>query len=108
MSVATTPDTSVIDIPFLIRGRIIEPDADDSVEWGGRVGARFRTPDAVRHAADLVLKNPSALRDLHDTPIDEVIQRGLVEPLFRIWDRGSNSIVAEFDFAILKDEWQCD
>jgi 3-(3-hydroxy-phenyl)propionate hydroxylase len=35
---------------------------------------------------------------------DEVIERGLVEPLFRIWDRPSNSIVAEFDFGILKDE----
>ena len=36
--------------------------------------------------------------------VDEVIQRGLVEPLFRIWDRPSQQIVAEFDFRILKDE----
>src|SRR5215203_641400 len=36
--------------------------------------------------------------------VDEVIQRGLVEPLFRIWDRPSQKIVAEFDFRILKDE----
>lgn len=35
---------------------------------------------------------------------DEVIERGLVEPLFRIWDRASNKIVAEFDFGILKNE----
>lgn len=35
---------------------------------------------------------------------DEVIERGLVEPLFRIWDRAANRIVAEFDFGILKDE----
>ena len=36
--------------------------------------------------------------------VDEVIERGLVEPLFRIWDRPSQQIVAEFDFRILKDE----
>ncbi len=30
--------------------------------------------------------------------VDEVIERGLVEPLFRIWDRPSQQIVAEFDF----------
>ena len=36
--------------------------------------------------------------------VDEVIERGLVEPLFRIWDRQSKTIVAEFDFGILKDE----
>ena len=36
--------------------------------------------------------------------VDEVIERGLVEPLFRIWDRGSRTIVAEFDFGRLKDE----
>jgi Acyl-CoA reductase (LuxC) len=73
MARSSASDAACIDIPFLIRGRIIEPDAENSVELGGRVGARFRTPDAVRYAADLVLKNPSELRDLHDTPIDEVI-----------------------------------
>jgi 3-(3-hydroxy-phenyl)propionate hydroxylase len=36
--------------------------------------------------------------------VDEVIARGLVEPKFRIWDRQSKMIVAEFDFGILKDE----
>jgi 3-(3-hydroxy-phenyl)propionate hydroxylase len=36
--------------------------------------------------------------------VEEVIERGYVEPLFRIWDRASNSITAEFDFRILKDE----
>jgi hypothetical protein len=63
---------TTIDIPLIIRGRIIEPD-QDGIEFGGRVGARFRTPDARRFAADLVLRDASALRDLHDTPIDEVI-----------------------------------
>jgi 3-(3-hydroxy-phenyl)propionate hydroxylase len=36
--------------------------------------------------------------------VDEVIERGLVEPRFRIWDRQSKRIVAEFDFGMLKDE----
>ena len=36
--------------------------------------------------------------------VEEVIERGLVEPLFRIWDRRSRTIVAEFDFGRLKDE----
>jgi 3-(3-hydroxy-phenyl)propionate hydroxylase len=36
--------------------------------------------------------------------VEEVMARGLVEPLFRIWDRRSRSIVAEFDFGLLKDE----
>jgi 3-(3-hydroxy-phenyl)propionate hydroxylase len=36
--------------------------------------------------------------------VDEVISRGYVEPLFRIWDRQSRQIVAEFDFGRLKDE----
>jgi 3-(3-hydroxy-phenyl)propionate hydroxylase len=35
---------------------------------------------------------------------DEVIERGLVEPLFRIWDRATHKLVAEFDFGILKNE----
>ena len=36
--------------------------------------------------------------------VDEVIKRGLVEPRFRIWDRQSKRIVAEFDFGVLMDE----
>jgi 3-(3-hydroxy-phenyl)propionate hydroxylase len=36
--------------------------------------------------------------------VEEVIARGLVEPLFRIWDRQTRQIVAEFDFGMLKDE----
>jgi 3-(3-hydroxy-phenyl)propionate hydroxylase len=36
--------------------------------------------------------------------VDEVIRRGLVEPLFRIWDRQSRQVVAQFDFGNLKDE----
>jgi 3-(3-hydroxy-phenyl)propionate hydroxylase len=36
--------------------------------------------------------------------VEEVIERGLVEPLFRIWDRANKTIVAEFDFGRLKHE----
>ena len=36
--------------------------------------------------------------------VEEVIERGYVEPLFRIWDRQSQKLIAEFDFRILKDE----
>jgi 3-(3-hydroxy-phenyl)propionate hydroxylase len=36
--------------------------------------------------------------------VDEVIARGYVEPLFRIWDGQKMEIVAEFDFGILKNE----
>src|SRR5262249_881906 len=36
--------------------------------------------------------------------VDEVIRRGLIEPKFRIWDRASREIIAEFDFGVLKDD----
>jgi 3-(3-hydroxy-phenyl)propionate hydroxylase len=36
--------------------------------------------------------------------VEEVIRRGLTEPKFRIWDRASREIIAEFDFAVLKDD----
>lgn len=52
---------------------------------------------ATTHAATLEM-----LADLD--MVDEVIERGLVEPLFRIWDRENKTIVAEFDFSRLKDE----
>jgi hypothetical protein len=68
----TTPQTSIVDIPFLIRGRVIEPDAD-GVEFGGRVGGRFRSPNPADHVDELVLGDPSELLDLHETPVDEII-----------------------------------
>src|SRR5262245_27371619 len=72
MADTVAPQQKVLDIPIIIRGRIIEP-GDDAIEFGGRAGARFRSPDPKNYAADLVLKDPSALRDLHDTPIDDII-----------------------------------
>jgi 3-(3-hydroxy-phenyl)propionate hydroxylase len=52
---------------------------------------------ATTHAATLEM-----LADLG--MVDEVIERGYVEPLFRIWDRRSKKLIAEFDFGVLKDE----
>jgi hypothetical protein len=69
---SSTRDTAIVDVPMLIRGRIVEP-GDDAVEFGGRVGARFRTPDPRRHAAELVLADAGQLRDLAATPVDEVL-----------------------------------
>lgn len=68
----TTPGAATIDVPMLIRGRVLEP-GDDAVEFGGRVGARFRTPDAGRYASQLVLADAGDLRDLQATPVDEII-----------------------------------
>ena len=66
-------EAPVVDIPMLVRGRIIEP-GDGAIEFGGRSGARFRHPNPVKHAGELVLGNPGELRDLHDTPIDEIVR----------------------------------
>jgi hypothetical protein len=65
--------SDVIDIPIIARGRIIEPGAD-AVEFSGRGGARFRTPDPHRHIHDLVLGSPVQLRDLMDTPIRDIVE----------------------------------
>jgi hypothetical protein len=73
MAVATaSPETSIVDIPLLIRGRVIEPD-EHGVEFGGRVGARFRVPDPRRYATRLALADPGELADLQRTPVSEII-----------------------------------
>jgi hypothetical protein len=62
----------IFDIPIISRGRIIEPGAD-AVEYHGRAGASFRTPDPHKHIADLVLGDTARLRDLQETPTREII-----------------------------------
>jgi 3-(3-hydroxy-phenyl)propionate hydroxylase len=52
---------------------------------------------ATTHAATLEMLEELDL-------LDEVIRRGLVEPLFRIWDRSTAGLVAEFDFGNLKND----
>jgi 3-(3-hydroxy-phenyl)propionate hydroxylase len=52
---------------------------------------------ATTHAATLEMLEELGLAD-------DVIRRGLVEPLFRTWDRSTGRLVAEFDFGRLKDD----
>ena len=72
MTILSASAALLVDIPLLLRGRVIEP-GEDSVEFGGRVGARFRTPDPRRYASQLVLPDAGELRDLQALPVDEVI-----------------------------------
>ncbi len=52
---------------------------------------------ATTHAATLEMLDDLGL-------VEEVIRRGLVEPLFRTWDRSTGKLVAEFDFGLLKND----
>jgi 3-(3-hydroxy-phenyl)propionate hydroxylase len=52
---------------------------------------------ATTHAATLEMLDELGLAD-------DVIRCGLVEPLFRIWDRSTGRLVAEFDFGTLKND----
>ena len=63
----------LLDIPIVARGRIIMP-GDDAVEFRGRGGAAFRQADPHKHVHDLVLGDTARLRDLHDTPMAEIVE----------------------------------
>jgi 3-(3-hydroxy-phenyl)propionate hydroxylase len=52
---------------------------------------------ATTHAATLEMLDDLGV-------VEEVICHGLVEPLFRIWDRSTGKLVAEFDFGHLKND----
>jgi 3-(3-hydroxy-phenyl)propionate hydroxylase len=52
---------------------------------------------ATTHAATLEMLDELGV-------VEEVIRHGLVEPLFRIWDRSTGKLVAEFDFGHLKND----
>src|SRR5262245_33568169 len=65
--------TNVLDIPIIARGRIIMP-GDDAVEFKGRGGAAFRQADPHKHIHDLVLGDTSRMRELHDTPMAQIIE----------------------------------
>ncbi|MEJ5979580.1 acyl-CoA reductase [Novosphingobium sp. PS1R-30] len=62
----------ILDIPIIARGRVIMP-GEDAVEFKGRGGAAFRQADPHKHVHDLVLGDTSRLRDLHDTPMKDII-----------------------------------
>lgn len=55
------------EIPIISRGKIIMPN-ENTVEFGGRGGAVFRSPDPHLHIQDLVLGNPVLLDDLIGIP----------------------------------------
>src|SRR5690606_4515478 len=61
------------DIPIIARGRILMPSEGVAVEYKGRGGAGFRSPDPHKHIQDLVLGNAAHLADLHDTKMADVI-----------------------------------
>ena len=52
---------------------------------------------ATTHAATLEMLEGLGL-------VEEVTQRGLIEPKFRIWDRGSRKMIVEFNFGMLKND----
>lgn len=62
-----------IDIPIIARGRILLPTEDDAVEFKGRGGSAFRSPDPHRHIQDLVLGNAALLADLNDAKMADII-----------------------------------
>ena len=61
------------EVPIIARGKIIPPGAD-AIEFKGRGGATFRTPDPHKHVMDMVLGNPAHLKDLADTPIRNIVE----------------------------------
>ena len=65
--------TELYSIPISARGGIIEP-GNDAVEYSGRGGAKFRTPDPHKHIHNLVLGNPANLRDLMDCPVRNIVE----------------------------------
>jgi Acyl-CoA reductase (LuxC) len=52
-------------VPLVIRGEVIE---DELVDFGA-----FRAPPIGRHLDHLVLRDPLALRDVHDLPLPEIL-----------------------------------
>ncbi len=65
--------SDVINIPIISRGRIIMPAGDDAVDFKGRGGANFRSPDPHKHVHDLVLGDKALLADLNDTKMANII-----------------------------------
>jgi hypothetical protein len=65
--------SKIYEIPILARGRVIMPSEGDSVEFGGRTGARFRCPDPHKHIHDLVLGDAGRLQDLHELPMSQIL-----------------------------------
>jgi hypothetical protein len=65
--------SDMVDIPIISRGRILMP-GEGAVEFKGRGGARFRTPDPHKHIHDLVLGNPALLSDLNNSKMHDIVE----------------------------------
>jgi len=65
----------------------------------------FEAESKVNDAPRAATTHAATLEMLEDLGVvEEVIRHGLVEPLFRIWDRSTSELVAEFDFGHLKND----
>ena len=74
----------------------------------GRQGIPVRVFDANPDLQDdprAATTHPATLEVLDEAGlVDDLIAAGLVAPIFQFWDRPTNTKVAEFDHAILKDD----
>lgn len=65
---AQSPTVTVA--PAVVRGTVV---ADDLVAFGGRNAGSFRTPDPAALVTRLVMRDPGALRDVHELAFDEIV-----------------------------------
>ena len=74
----------------------------------GRQGIPVRVFDANPELQDdprAATTHPATLEVLDEAGlVDDLIAAGLVAPIFQFWDRPTNTKVAEFDHALLKDD----
>ncbi len=75
----------------------------------GRAGIRVRVFDANPCLQDdprAATTHPATLDVLDQVPglVADMARVGLVTPVFQFWDRPSNTKIAEFDHAVLKDD----
>ncbi len=61
---------SEFNVPLFLRGELIE---DDAVTFGGRSSFTFTGPDVSAHLDRVPLKSPAMLADIHEIPLDEII-----------------------------------
>jgi Acyl-CoA reductase (LuxC) len=84
-------------IPLIARGQVIE---DDLVTFAGRHGRmEFRAPDVRKHFDDVVLADPTALRDLYDLSMDDILDY-LVELGTRLHPDTNPHVAAALDAAL--------
>jgi len=62
---------TVVTVPLIIRGRIIE---DNLIEFGGRRGGvTLMTPDVNKYVDEITLRNPADLRDWYSLEMEEIL-----------------------------------